>query len=74
MATLKLHTLLGIPLDKKKHSHVKTEAYLRTDEIVSLFLNLRNRLVYVSVFMNTSENSCSSSALSFCAFRCSSNM
>lgn len=45
------------------------ETYIRTAVMVSLFLNLRKMSVYVYVFMNTSENSCSSSADSFCFFR-----
>jgi len=48
--------------------------YFLTAEIVSLFLNFLNRFVYVLVFKKTSENSCSSSALSFWIFRCSSSM
>ena len=42
--------------------------YLLTAAIVSLFLNLENLCVYCNVFMNTSDNSCSSSAFSFCVF------
>lgn len=54
-------------------SYLRT-TYFLTAEITSLFLNFLKRSVYVSVFMKTSENSCSSSADSFWAFLCSSSM
>lgn len=53
---------------------LKRDAYFLTAAIVSLFLNRRNRFVYVKLFINTSENSCSSSADSFCAFLCSNSI
>ena len=53
---------------------ITIDSYVLIDWMVSLFLNFLKWSVYANVFTKTSDNSCSSSAFSFCDFRWASNI